>query len=280
MARDGGRRYTARMTTSADLRSTDLAGSVAFVTGAASGIGRASARLLAAAGARVALADRDLDGAQALARELGDGAGAFAIDVADRASIESALAAAERALGVPDVLVNSAGIGACTAFWESEPEEFDYVLRVNLTGTYLAARAFTRRLLAVGRPGAIVNIASTNAFIPATGLSAYCASKGGVLMFTRVAAMELGAHGIRVNAIAPGSTLTGMTTAAFTQTGMADGFLRHTPMRRFGQPDDIAQAVLYLASPLSAWVTGHLLVVDGGQSLRGLPLYLENLNAG
>lgn len=262
-----------------DLRSTDLTGSVAFVTGAASGIGRASARLLAAAGARVALADRDGDGARALAEELGAGAVALELDVAERAAIEPALAAAEASLGVPDILVNSAGIGACTAFWDSDPDEFEYVLRVNLTGTFLCARAFTRRLLAVGRPGAIVNVASTNAFIPATGLSAYCASKGGVLMFTRVAAMELGSRGIRVNAIAPGSTLTGLTTMAFSRPAMEEGFLRHTPMGRFGRAEDIAQAVLYLTSPLSAWVTGHLLVVDGGQSLRGLPLYLENLGA-
>jgi 3-oxoacyl-[acyl-carrier protein] reductase len=267
------------MTTPHGLLSTDLTGSVAFVTGAASGIGRASARLLAAAGARVALADRDGDGARALAREIGAQAVAIDLDVAERQAIEPALATAEARLGLPDVLVNAAGIGACTAFWESDPDEFEYVLRVNLTGTFLVARAFTRRLLASGRPGAIVNIASTNAYIPATGLAAYCASKGGVLMFTRVAAMELGARGIRVNAIAPGSTLTGMTTMAFSRPEMERGFLRHTPMGRLGQPEDIAQAVLYLASPLSAWVTGHLLVVDGGQSLRGLPLYLENLTA-
>ncbi len=262
-----------------NLRSTDLTGSIAFITGAASGIGRASARLLAAAGARLALADRDGDGARALAQEIGTPAIALDLDVTQRDAIEASLAATEAQLGVPDILVNSAGIGACTAFWESEPDEFEYVLRVNLVGTFLTARAFTRRLLAVGRPGAIVNIASTNAFIPATGLSAYCASKGGVLMFTRVAAMELGARGIRVNAIAPGSTLTGLTEMAFTQPQFEQGFLRHTPMGRIGQPEDIAQAVLYLASPLSAWVTGHLLVVDGGQSLRGLPLYLENLTA-
>ncbi len=267
------------MTTSPDLRSTDLTGSVAFVTGAASGIGRASARLLAAAGARVALADRDADGARALAQELGGGAVAVELDVADRDAIEPALAAAEAELGVADILVSSAGIGACTAFWETDPDEFEYVLRVNLTGTFLTGRAFTRRLLAAGRPGAIVNIASTNAYIPATGLAAYCASKAGVLMFTRVAAMELGAHGIRVNAIAPGTTLTGMTTMAYTRPSVEEGFLRHTPMGRYGQPEDVAQAVLYLASPLSAWVTGHLLVVDGGQSLRGLPLYLEKLTA-
>jgi NAD(P)-dependent dehydrogenase (short-subunit alcohol dehydrogenase family) len=262
-----------------DLRSTDLTGSTAFVTGAASGIGRASARLLTAAGARVAVADRDAEGARVLADELGASAVPIALDVADRAAIEPALAAAEAQLGVADILVNSAGIGACTPFWEADPDEFEYVLRVNLTGTFLVARAFTRRLLPSGRPGAIVNIASTNAFIPATGLSAYCASKGGVAMFTRVAAMELGTRGIRVNAVAPGSTLTGMTTMAFSQPAMQAGFLRHTPMGRFGEPDDIAQAVLYLASPLAAWVTGHLLVVDGGQSLRGLPLYLENLIA-
>src|SRR5262249_60151928 len=128
------------------------------------------------------------------------------------------------------------------------------VLRVNLTGTFLTARSFTRRLLAAGRRGAIVNVASTNAYIPATGLSAYCASKGGVLMFTRVAALELGAHGIRVNAIAPGSTLTGLTTMAFSRPPMEAGFVRHTPMGRFGEPEDIAQAVLHLASPPSPWV--------------------------
>lgn len=267
------------MTTLDDALNTNLAGSTAFVTGAASGIGRASAKLLAAAGARVALADRDGDGARALAQEIGAQAVGLDLEVTDRGAIDAALADAEARLGVPDILVNSAGIGACTAFWESDPDEFEYVLRVNLIGTFLAARSFTRRLLALGRGGAIVNVASTNAYIPATGLSAYCASKGGVLMFTRVAALELGSHGIRVNAIAPGSTLTGLTSIAFTQPKMEQGFLRHTPMGRLGQPEDIAQAVLYLASPLSQWVTGHLLVVDGGQSLRGLPLYLENLAA-
>jgi NAD(P)-dependent dehydrogenase (short-subunit alcohol dehydrogenase family) len=265
------------MPTLKELLSTDLTGSTAFVTGAASGIGRASARLLAAAGARVALADRDGDAARSLAQEIGEQAAALDLDVTDRAAVDAALAEAENKLGLPDILVNSAGTGACTRFWESDPDLFEYVLRVNLIGTFLAARSFTRRLIALGRRGAIVNVASTNAYIPATGLSAYCASKGGVLMFTRVAALELGAHGIRVNAIAPGSTLTGQTTMAFTQPKMEQGFLRHTPMGRFGQPEDIAQAVFYLASPLSAWVTGHLLVVDGGQSLRGLPLYLENL---
>jgi 3-oxoacyl-[acyl-carrier protein] reductase len=259
--------------------STDLTGSIAFITGAASGIGRASARALAAAGARLVLADRDGDGARSLAREIGAQAIALELDVADRAAIDRAFDAAESQLGVPDILINSAGTGACTAFWESDPDQFEHVLRVNLIGTFLAARRFTRRLIELDRPGAIVNLASTNAYIPATGLSAYCASKGGVLMFTRVAALELGAKRIRVNAIAPGSTLTGMTTMAFTRPRMEQGFLRHTPMGRFGQPEDIAQAVLYLASPLSAWVTGHLLVVDGGQSLRGLPLYLENLMA-
>jgi len=271
--------YRARMTTPHDLPGTDLSGSIAFITGAASGIGQASARLLAAAGAQVALADRDGDGARTLAREIGARALAIELDVAERGAIEPALAAVEAQLGVPDILVNSAGIGACSAFWETDPDEFEYVLRVNLTGTFLTARAFTRRLLASGRPGAIVNIASTNAFIPATGLAAYCASKGGVLMFTRVAAMELGSRGIRVNAIAPGSTLTGLTTMAFSRPQVEEAFLRHTPMGRFGQPEDIARAVLYLASPLSDWVTGHLLVVDGGQSLRGLPLYLENLTS-
>ncbi len=268
------------MSTADELRSTDLTASIAIVTGGGSGIGRASARLLAASGARVAIADRDGDAAQAAAEEIGATAMAVALDVTDGGAIESALDAVAARFGVPDILVSSAGIGACTPFWESDPDEFEYVLRVNLLGTFLSARAVTRRLLAHGRGGAIVNIASTNAVIPATGLSAYCASKGGVLMFTRVAALELGSRGIRVNAVAPGSTLTGLTELAFTQPRMSDAFVRHTPMGRFGEPDDVAQAVLYLASPLSRWVTGHLLVVDGGQSLRGLPLYYENLTAG
>src|SRR5262249_45147525 len=134
-------RYRARMTTPADLLSTDLTGSTAFVTGAASGIGRASARLLAAAGARVALARRGLDGARAVAAEIGSQAIAVELDVADRDAIDPALAAVEAQLGIADILVNSAGIGACTAFWESDPDEFEYVVRVNLFGTFYAARA-------------------------------------------------------------------------------------------------------------------------------------------
>jgi NAD(P)-dependent dehydrogenase (short-subunit alcohol dehydrogenase family) len=263
--------------TAADPTTLRLDGATAFVTGGASGIGRASARLLAAAGARVAVADRDAEGARAVAAELPGDALGVAIEVTDADAVEGALAAAEARLGTADVLVNSAGVGACTRFWESDPAEFDYVLRVNLHGTFLSARAFTRRLLAAGRPGAIVNVASVNAFVPATGLAAYCASKGGVLMFTRVAAMELAAHGVRVNAVAPGSTLTNLTAAAFSTPRVEEAFLRHTPMGRLGTPEDIARAILYLASPLAAWVTGHLLVADGGQALRGLPLYAENM---
>src|SRR4029453_1771645 len=115
------------------------------------GTGRASGGLPAAAGARVALADRDGDGAQALAREIGADAAAFELDVTDRGAIDATLDVVATRLGVPDVLVNSAGIGACTAFWESDPDEFEYVLRVNLIGTFLAARAFTPRLLAPAR---------------------------------------------------------------------------------------------------------------------------------
>jgi NAD(P)-dependent dehydrogenase (short-subunit alcohol dehydrogenase family) len=128
-----------------------------------------------------------------------------------------------------------------------------------------------------GRGGRIINIASVNSIAPTTGITHYCASKGGLLMFTRTAALELGPRGININAIGPGSTMTPLTEGFFSLPGLAEGFLDRTPLGRFGRPEDIAKVALFLASEYADWITGQIIYVDGGQSLMGLPRYLEGI---
>jgi 3-oxoacyl-[acyl-carrier protein] reductase len=254
----------------------ELDGRVALVTGGASGIGRGAAMRLAEAGARVALFDRDAAGAEAAAAAIGhDRAHVVAGDVADAADAERAVAETVRVHGAVDIVVNAAGTGAIGRFWELDPAAWDFVLAVNLRGTYLVAAAAARWLVAQRRRGRIINIASTNATVPTAGHSPYCASKAGVMAFTQVAALDLAPHGVTVNAIAPGPTETAMTAPLFGNADARRAMLAHVPLGRFGQPRDIADAVLFLASDLAAWVTGQLFYIDGGQALVALPSYID-----
>lgn len=182
-----------------------------------------------------------------------------------------------RRFGSIDVLVNNAGFGTMNRFWEMSPEEWNSVLSTVLNGTFFCSRAVTRVMLDQHTRGKIINIASTNALIPSTGIAAYCAAKGGVLMFTRVAALELAAHGITVNAIGPGTTLTPLTEGFYNLPGLREAFLDRSPMGRFGEPEDIAKVALFLASEYADWITGQIILADGGQSLLGLPRYIEGL---
>lgn len=148
---------------------------------------------------------------------------------------------------------------------------------MNLRGTFLVSAAAARWLVAAGRPGRLINIASTNATVPTRGHAPYCASKAGVMAFTQVAALDLAPHGVTVNAIAPGPTDMPLTAPFFTHADARQEFLAHVPLGRLGRPEDIADAVVFLASDLAAWVTGQLFYVDGGQSLVGLPPYVDLL---
>ncbi|MEU1010696.1 SDR family NAD(P)-dependent oxidoreductase [Streptomyces sp. NPDC005890] len=250
------------------LSAYDLSGRTAFVTGAAGGIGRASAVLLAEAGATVHCADRDpdgLDGTAALIKECGGTARVHALDVTDRARLAEAVRSCERL----DVLAAVAGIMHSSPVLETRDEDLDRVLAVNFKGVLYACQEAARLMLAHGTRGSIVTMASGAVDTGGAGLLCYGAAKAAVVQLTRTLATEVGPHGIRVNAIAPGWIRTPMTdrhdreAQAHTEAVMT----RLTPLGRVGEPDDVAHAVLYLASDASAFTTGQILRPNGGVAM-------------
>lgn len=242
----------------------DFAGKVVLITGAASGLGAAAARALAGRGAKVVLADRDAAAAAAVAGEIGAAARAEAVDVADPASITALFRRLDDAGLVADILVNSAGIREIAHPLDLAPEEWNRILAVNLTGSFLTSQAFGRRLRELGRPGAIVNIASTSGILASENRAAYVSSKHGVIGLTKQFALDLGPLGIRVNAVAPGVTRTPLTESYFHDADMAERLRRAYPLGRAGEAEDIAGAIVYLASDAARYVTGIVLTVDGG----------------
>jgi 2-deoxy-D-gluconate 3-dehydrogenase len=246
-----------------------LKGKVAVVTGAASGIGLASAELLAAAGAAVAVVDRDAEAAkQALAKIEKSGSGGLALgtDVGQESEIDAATAEVGKQLGRIDILVNSAGTAIRRPATEVSVEDWDKVMNVNMTGTFLFSRAVARGMIARGEGGAIVQISSIMGF-SGGGLYpniSYQTSKGAVVNMTRALAVEWAPHRIRVNAVAPTYVKTPFIAGLMAQPELVQRIEAMTPLRRLAEPGEIASAVLYLASPAAAMVTGHTLLVDGG----------------
>ena len=234
----------------------DLSGQTAWVTGGGSGIGLATAAALAAAGARVVSLDiRPRAQAEGVTETR-------ALDIRDTAAIETLAADLEREGLGADILVNAAGITRDGVVWRLRDEEWDAVLDVNLAGAFRMTRACAPGMRRRGR-GAIVNVASINGIRGKFGQSNYAASKGGLIAFTRAIATELARDGIRANAVAPGFVDTPMTAALPVE--IRQRAIEAALMRRLGQPGEIASAIVFLASPLSAFVTGQVLVVDGGQ---------------
>ena len=245
----------------------ELDGKSAIVTGAASGLGREIALTLAAAGASVTIADVNLAGAEAVARRIADGGGAAraaAVNVADSGLVEAMVAAAAAAYESVDVLVNNAGYALNAPVVDMSERDWDLVLGVNLKGQFLCCRAVGRRMLAQGTGGRIINIASTAAGNARYAGAAYGAAKAGVVQLTRTLALELGGHGITVNAVGPGFTETPATVESSDE--YRRNFLAQVPAGRAGQPADIANAVRFLASPGSDYINGQIIYVDGGYS--------------
>ncbi|MFC4615399.1 SDR family NAD(P)-dependent oxidoreductase [Cellulomonas algicola] len=238
-----------------------LDGSVALVSGGARGLGAAYVRALHAAGAAVVVGDVLVDEAERLAAELGPGALAVPLDVTSEESWAAAVGAAA-ALGVVDVLVNNAGIANAGRLERYGKDQWDAVIAVNLTGTFLGARAVVPGMRAAGR-GSIVNISSVEGMRGDAGLHGYVASKFGVRGLTKSLAVELGPAGIRVNSVHPGFVVTPMTERL-------DASRQRIPLGRTATPEDVVGAVLFLASADSAYVTGTELVVDGGM-IAGVP---------
>jgi 2-hydroxycyclohexanecarboxyl-CoA dehydrogenase len=246
-----------------------LEGRIALVTGGASGIGAATARRLAAEGARVAVADIDETGAREVAAEI-DGA-AVVMDVADAASARAGVAAAVQALGPVDVLVNNAGTDRFAFFVNTDPELWDFVLGVNLRGVLAVTHAVLPAMHERGG-GAIVNVASEAGRVGSQGSATYSAAKAGVIGFTKAIARESARYGVRCNAVAPGPIETPLLDSAAVQLGeigerLKQGMVDATAMRRSGEPEEVAAAIAYLASDDASYVTGQTLNVSGGLSM-------------
>jgi NAD(P)-dependent dehydrogenase (short-subunit alcohol dehydrogenase family) len=256
-----------------------LAGKVALITGGASGIGLAAARLFAAEGARVAVADRDAEAAARVANELtaaGYAATGLGVDVTDEASVAYGAAETSSRLGRIDVLFANAGVGTQGGILSTTIDEWDRVLGINLTGVWLSMRAVVPQMIDSG--GGSIVVVSSLAATRATGATAYAAAKGGVLSMSRQAAAELAPHGIRVNAILPGPVRTPLYEAQLRRrtTGdlesAHDAYAARVPLGRIGEAEDIAHYALFLASDESSWITGGEHVADGGISSSLAPV--------
>jgi NAD(P)-dependent dehydrogenase (short-subunit alcohol dehydrogenase family) len=257
---------------------------VALITGGARGIGLGIAGAFLDAGAKVVICDRNeeelVNASESLRTRYGGSAYGVLADVSMEEDVRKIVAETVDRFSRIDILVNNAGISGMNYFWEMPVEDWDAVIDTNLKGTFLCAKEVVNVMLEGGIRGRIINIASVNAMIPTTGITAYCASKGALLMFTRAAALELGPHGINVNAIGPGPVMTPLTDWFYTLPGLKEEFLDRNPKGRFGEPEDVAGVALFLASEYADWLTGQIIYVDGGQTLLGLPRYYEGIQAG
>ncbi|MBG6072551.1 MULTISPECIES: SDR family NAD(P)-dependent oxidoreductase [unclassified Polaromonas] len=240
-----------------------LAGRICIVTGGAQGIGEACIRRFAREGAAVVIADIDDARGAALADELG---GLFVhCDVGDKLQVEAVVAQTLAAHGRIDVLVNNAGIFRAADFLDMTEDDFDAVLRVNLKGAFLMGQSVAREMAKAGR-GSIVNMSSVNGVLAIPTIAGYNVSKGGINQLTRVMALSLADKGIRVNAVAPGTIATELAAkAVLTSEEATARIMSRTPMRRLGEPSEIADTVAYLASDAASYVTGEIVVADGGR---------------
>lgn len=246
-----------------------LGGKTAIITGAGAGIGEATAKLFAENGARVAIVDRDLAHAQDVAAAIGENALALGADVSKASDVDAAVAATMDRFGRIDILVNNAGYGIRGSVTGTSEADWDALMAVNVKGVFLCSRAVIPHM-AAGGGGAIVHTASNAALVGLADRAAYVASKGAVAALTRAMALDHVGQGIRVNAVAPGTTWSSYFDKMIETHPDPDGFVAalnaRAPMARTAQPIEIAQAILWLASDASSYATGTVLTVDGGMT--------------
>ncbi len=243
---------------------------VAIITGAASGIGRATAELFAREGARVVVADKNGEGAQEVAQLIGNGSIAVTTDVSSSADVQRMIRATTDAFGRIDILINNAGYGIAATVVDTDEDDWDRLMSVNLRGTFLCSK-YAIPVMAQGGGGSIVNTGSYTAVVGIANRAAYVASKGAICSLTRAMAIDHVAQNIRVNAVAPGTISSPYFDAIFAKAD-DPARLRQTlearaPMNRMGRPDEIARAMLWLASDEASFATGSVMTVDGGTSI-------------
>lgn len=238
---------------------------IALITGGAQGIGYACAEAIAADGARIVLADKNAGGVTEAAEKLGDGTVGLTCDMGDPEQIAALFDKIETEIGTVSVLVNNAGIALPCEFLETSLEQFQQVIDVNLTGSFLALQRAAKSMVANSIEGAIVNMSSINAQVAIPSIAAYCASKGGIMQLTKAAALALAPHNIRVNAVGPGSIDTDMMAAVNADPAAMEMVMSRTPLKRVGEPREIGNVVAFLASPKASYITGETIYVDGGR---------------
>ena len=242
-------------------------GRVAIITGAGGGIGAATAALLARAGVPVAVVDRNGVGARKIAAAIAaDGGCAHAIelDITDAEAVEASTAQVEAMFGPVGILVNNAGIAERRRFLELTAAEWRQVIDVNLTGAFLCSQAVVRRMVEHGQGGVIVNVASVAGLIGVSQRTGYAASKHGMVGLTKVLALDLAEYNIRVNAVAPGSVNTPLTSGLLEQPGARERVAKSHPLGRWAEPEEVAQLIAFLASRQAAFITGGAFPIDGG----------------
>jgi NAD(P)-dependent dehydrogenase (short-subunit alcohol dehydrogenase family) len=249
-----------------------LDGKVAIVTGGASGIGLEAVRTFVQEGARVYIGDVNPDGIGAVVSDLGhnyaDGA---QVDIRDEEAVSRMVEGAVRRFGRLDIAFNNAGVGGFSPIQDYPRDDFQRVVDICLTGTFLCIKHEAKHLIGAGHGGSIINIASLNAIQATEGFAAYCSAKAGVAMLTKVAALELGRYKIRVNAIGPGLIRTPATEGMRAIPGLEQAFIAEAPIGRAGEPRDVASLGVYLASDESSLMTGQTLYIDGGASINRYP---------
>jgi len=249
-----------------------LDGKVAIVTGGSSGIGRATAVSFVNAGARVYIGDLDPDGIGSLVSELGhnyvDG---MRVDITDETAVARMVETALRRFGRLDIGFNNAGVGGFSPIQDYPAADFRRVVDICLTGTFLCLKHQARQFIKAESGGSIINVASLNATQAAEGFAAYCSAKAGVAMLTKVAALELGPHRVRVNAIGPGLVRTPATEGLRSVPGLEDAFVGEVPLGRVGEPQDVAALATFLASDAASLMSGQTLYLDGGASINRYP---------